>query len=76
MTFFTCSMDLSVTPCTQRNQVPLRIVSARAAKLSMMHFQVRHGSAALASPTIPSQHLLPKSFVRDWIKPQAVSLSA
>jgi hypothetical protein len=64
-------MGLSVTSRTQGDQVQLGIISTVAAKLSMMHFQVRRGPAALASPTVSSQHVLAYSSVPDGIEPQS-----
>jgi hypothetical protein len=51
---FIGAMHLSVTASAEGNQVHLGIASAVAAKFSVMHFQVRHAAAALASPAVPS----------------------
>ncbi len=53
------AMNAGVTLCAERNQVLLGVVARVAAILPMMDFQVRHGAALLASPTIAAQHLLP-----------------
>jgi len=68
---FTSGMDLSMAPQTQRNEVGLGIASALAAKFLVMDFQVRHRSTGLASPSVASQYLLPQSFIRAAIEPQA-----
>ena len=45
------------------DQIFFAIVTGSASEVFVMHFQVRHGAAGLASPGITAQHLLPQFFV-------------
>jgi len=65
----TPAVNLGVALCAQRNQVQLGIVAGVAAELPVMNFQIRHRTTRLTAPAIALQDLLPKSFIRDRIKP-------
>ena len=56
----------------QSDQVLLRIITAPAAKLLVMHFQVGSAPATLTSPTVATQHLFPKLLVQLGAKSHAV----
>jgi hypothetical protein len=56
-------MHPSVTNNAKRNQVVHHIAAQLAPRLHVMDLQVFHGTAFLAAPTIPLQHLLPKQDV-------------
>jgi hypothetical protein len=64
-------MCQGVTYETERNQVLLGIITTLAAKILVVNLKVRPGPAALASPTVAAQHLLPELFVQLGIEPQA-----
>jgi hypothetical protein len=45
-------MDLRVTTCTKCDEIRFIIVARLASKLEMMDFEIFHGTARLASPTV------------------------
>jgi len=52
-----------VTPATYRNQILFSIFTRMTPNLPMMHFEVGHCSAELASPAVPLQVGSAKLFV-------------
>jgi hypothetical protein len=60
-----------VTYEAERNQVLLGIITALTTKFLVVNLQIRSASAALTSPTIAAQYLLPKLFVELAIKSHA-----
>jgi hypothetical protein len=67
-------MDLFVTPSTQGDQIPFRIIAEPAARVNMMHLEVTHRSAMLAAPPISLQYFFPQFVVRDRIQSVAVDV--
>jgi hypothetical protein len=63
-------MHRGVARRTKRDQVLLAIIPGMTAKLFVMNFKVRHGTARLASPTIAAEDLISELFVRLGIKSQ------
>jgi hypothetical protein len=52
------SVPLSVAESAKCNEVVRRIAAELTSRLQMMHLQIVHGAAFLASPTISFQHLV------------------
>jgi len=67
-------MLASMASCAKCDQVLLCVIAIVAAELLMMHFQVGHGSAGLASPAIALQYLMSKLVVAPGIQPQPRTL--
>jgi hypothetical protein len=53
-------MKLMVTICAESNQVFGSIIAKRAARTNMVYLKAFRGSAVLASPAIPFQHISTK----------------
>lgn len=53
------------------DQVCFRILAGVATKLFVVNLKIRHRTARLTPPAIATQHLLPQTFVRHRIQPQA-----
>jgi hypothetical protein len=68
---FSSPMSSGVTLATERDEIQIGIFARMAAKFLMVNFQVRHCAARLTPPAIAPQHLVPQSFVRRRIQPQA-----
>jgi hypothetical protein len=62
-------MHSRVACVTQRDQIFLRIVARVAAEILVVHLEVGHRAARLASPAIAMQHLVAQLFVRHGLKP-------
>ncbi len=62
-------MDRRVTIEAQRDEIPLVIIAAVAAKLFVVNFKVGHGTAQLTAPAISPQYLLPKVLVTVLLEP-------
>ena len=63
-------MNKCVASGAERDQILLGITSAATSDFRVVNFQIRSRSTGLASPTIASEHLQTKLFVRFRIKPQ------
>jgi hypothetical protein len=60
-------MHGGVACSTEGNQILARIIAGVAAKFLVVNLKVGHRAARLASPTIPSEHLVSEVFVQNSV---------
>ena len=65
------AMDAGMALRAERDKVLFGVVARVAAKLFVVDLQVRRRAARLTPPAIAMQDLLPQTFVRQGIQPQA-----
>jgi hypothetical protein len=56
------------------DEVFLRIIPGLAAQFPVVNLEIRHGTATLAPPSVPAQHLVPQVFVQFGSEAQARTL--
>ena len=61
------AMYSAVAYRAQRDQILLCVCSRMAAEFPVVHLDIRHGAAGLASPAVATQDLLTQAFVQDGI---------